>query len=208
MKLSELQNDELTDKLVDTILFEGVEQYKEIVDVAIVLGSSKAHLYRLPSVVEAYKNGKVKKIITSGYTRNINGNMINEGEVLKDKAIQMGVNPQDIIVENSASNTYENFSFSRALLIKHDLLKSRKTIGIATTTYHMRRSFGIAEKVFENDNVRLVMFPGDDNSSNRNTWATNDKGRERCYSEAGKILWMVREGMINDWEIDTDEASD
>lgn len=201
MKISDLQSNDLTDILVDKIVFEGVELYRESADVVIVLGSSKAHIYRLPPVVEAYKKGKVKKIVTSGYTRNINGKIVNEGELLKDKAIQMGVSLEDIIVENSASNTYENFKFSRELLIAQDMLKSGKTIGIATTTYHMKRAMCIAKKVFENDNVNLVMFPGDDNSSNRNTWATNDKGRERCYSEAGKILWMVGEGMVDDWKI-------
>lgn len=201
MKISELQEKQITDDLVDRILFADLACYDgQFADAAIVLGSSKAHLYRLPPAIEAYQRGNVKKIVTSGRTRKIDGQEINEGELLRDTALQMGVRGEDILVENKAANTWENISFSRALLAQKGLLTAGMTIAIATSSYHMRRSLCLAEKVFARDHLHLISFPGDDHSTRRDTWYTNEKGRNRCYGEVERIVGLVRQGIVDDWD--------
>lgn len=202
MKISELQDNNITDDLVDKILYEDLEYYNnQSVDVAIVLGSSKAHLYRLPPVVEAYKMGNVKKIIVSGHTRKINEQYINEGEFLRDKALEMGAHKEDVIVEDKAKNTWENLNLSRELLEQKGLLTEGLTIAIATSSYHIQRSLCIAKKVFEHYNLNIISLPGEDNSTRRDTWHTNEKGRERCYGEIYRIIWSISQGIIDDWEV-------
>lgn len=199
MKISELEDKSITDDLVDKILFEDLAYYhNQLVDVAIVLGSSKAHLYRLPPVVEAYRRGKIKIIIPSGYTRTKNGQSFNEGELLRDKALEMGVREDDIIAETKATNTWENIFFSRKLLEQRELLTDGMTIAIATSSYHMRRSLCIAKKCFEEHGIHLISLPGEDSSTRRDTWYKNEKGRERCYGEIYRIIWSIRHGIIND----------
>lgn len=202
MRVSELQENAIPDELVDQILFEGLESCRDqFMDIAIVLGSSKAHLYRLPPVIEAYKRGAVRKIICSGRTRFLNGQYVNEGRLLREKALEMGVRGDDVLVEDRAANTWENLSFSRALLEQEGLLAEGMTIAIATSSYHMRRSLGLAETVFAHDSIHLVPLPGEDRSTSRETWNTNDKGRERCYGEIAGIVRYVRQGLIKDWDI-------
>ena len=201
MKISELEDKSIADDLVDKILFEDLEYNNQLVDVAIVLGSSKAHLYRLPPVVEAYRRGKIKKIITSGRTRTINEQSFNEGELLRDKALEMGVREDDIIAETKATNTWENISLSRELLEQNELLTDGMTIAIATSSYHMRRSLCIAKKCFEDHSIQLISLPGEDSSTRRDTWYKNEKGRERCYGEIYRIIWSIRHGIINDWDL-------
>ena len=36
----------------------------------------------------------------------------------------------------------------------------------------------IAERVFRDDGVNIVSLPGEDNSTRRTTWFTNEKGRK------------------------------
>ena len=202
MKISELQDKNITDDLVDKILYENLEYYNnQFVDIAIVLGSSKAHIYRLPPVVDAYKKGNVKKIITSGHTRKMNERYINEGKFLRDKALEMGVSESDIIVEGNAENTWENLYFSREILEQKGLLTDGRTIAIATSSYHMRRSLCIAKRVFAPYNLNIISFLGEDNSTRRDTWYANEKGRKRCYGEIYKIIWSINQGIIDDWSL-------
>lgn len=202
MKISELQENSISDELVDLILFEALPYYGgQAVDAAIVLGSSKAHLYRLPPVVEAYKAGTVRKIICSGHTRPIRGQDVNEGALLGAKALEMGVCADDLLVEDKAENTWENLILSRALMLREGLFADIRAIAIATSSYHMRRSLCLAENVFAHDKVTIVSIPGEDSSTQRGTWYTNEKGRERCTGEVRKILWAVRQGIIQDWDL-------
>lgn len=46
MKISKLTAEKITDEIVDKVLYEGLDYKNEKIDVSIVLGSSKAHIYR------------------------------------------------------------------------------------------------------------------------------------------------------------------
>ena len=201
MKLSEYRDRAITDADVDRILFEGLETELSRADAAIVLGSSKAHLYRLPPVIEAYKQGRVKRIVCSGRTRELDGRTVNEGELLRDTALAAGVSGEDLLAETQAQNTWENLRFSRALLQREGWLSPGMTVAVATSSYHMRRSLCIAERVFAQDGVRLVPLPGEDSSTTRDCWFTNEKGRSRCYGEVSRLLWAVGQGLIDDREL-------
>lgn len=200
MKISELTKGQLTEDIVDKVLYEGIEYKQQSLDVAIVLGSNKAHIYRLPYAVEVYKNGLVSKIIVSG-GRNIgNANMV-EADYLKEKVIEFGIKKEDILVENMAMTTWENMELSRELMIKNNLLGECTNIAIVTSSFHMRRSIMIAERVFRDDGVNIVALPGEDNSTRRTTWFTNEKGRVRAIGEVEKIIDYVKKGKIDDFEI-------
>ena len=187
MKISELIKGQLTEDIVDKVLYEGIEYKQQPLDVAIILGSNKAHIYRLPYAVEVYKNGLVSKIIVSG-GRNIgNANMV-EADYLKEKAIEFGIKKEDILVENKAMTTWENMKLSRELMIKNNMFKTCIKIAIVTSSFHMRRSIMIAERVFSDDSVNIVALPGEDNSTRRTTWFTNEKGRVRAIGEVEKII--------------------
>ena len=67
---------------------------------------------------------------------------------------------------------------SRELMIKNNMLKTCIKIAIVTSSFHMRLSIMIAERVFRDDGVNIVSLPGEDNSTRRTTWFTNEKGRK------------------------------
>ena len=66
MFISELKNRELTDKIIDSVLFEGLEDTEEAADCIIVLGSTKASQYKVPIAVSAYKEKRAPKLLLSG----------------------------------------------------------------------------------------------------------------------------------------------
>ena len=90
---------------------------------------------------------------------------------------------------------------SRELIIKNNMLKTCIKIAIVTSSFHMRRSIMIAERVFRDDGVNIVSLPGEDNSTRRTTWFTNEKGRVIAIGEVEKIIDYVKQGKIDDFEI-------
>ena len=105
------------------------------------------------------------------------------------------------MVENKAMTTWENMKLSRELMIKNNMFKTCIKIAIVTSSFHMRRSIMIAERVFSDDSVNIVALPGEDNSTRRTTWFTNEKGRVRAIGEVEKIIDYVKKGEIDDFEI-------
>ena len=105
------------------------------------------------------------------------------------------------MVENKAITTWENMKLSRELMIKNNMFKTCIKIAIVTSSFHMRRSIMIAERVFSDDSVNIVALPGEDNSTRRTTWFTNEKGRVRAIGEVEKIIDYVKKGEIDDFEI-------
>ena len=64
-----------------------------------------------------------------------------EAEVMKKYLIERGINPEDILVENKATNTYQNMKYSKEMI--DDKNKNAKII-FSTTNYHVFRSGVIA----------------------------------------------------------------
>lgn len=62
MKVSEIKYENLTNDVIDKMLFEGILDDGIDGDYIIVFGSRKAIQYRVPKAVEIYKNNRAKKI--------------------------------------------------------------------------------------------------------------------------------------------------
>lgn len=200
MKISKLTEEKITDKIVDKVLYEGLDYKNEKIDIAIVLGSSKAHMYRLPYALDAYKKGLISKIIVSGGRKiDILADM-SEGEFLKVKAIEEGVKEEDIVVEDKARTTLENLEYSLQIIKENNMLVDNLVIAIVTSSFHIRRSVMLAKRVF-NDTVHVIPMPGEDNSTRRTTWFTNERGRARAVGEVKKLMEYVQRGWIDDFEI-------
>ena len=66
MRISEINPYALTRPLVDKLLYDGLEYNGERADLIMVLGSSKASLYRVPAAAKLYFDGKAEHLIFSG----------------------------------------------------------------------------------------------------------------------------------------------
>ncbi|SES36706.1 DUF218 domain-containing protein [Butyrivibrio fibrisolvens] len=198
MHISELTFDNLTDEIIDRVLFEGIEDTGENADCIIVLGSIKASLYRVPIAVKAYNDMHASKILLSGGI--VNGVDKGHADDMRDKAIALGVKAEDIIIENKSQNTVENMLCSMLELQRAFWLNRIEKVLLVTTTYHMRRSLAIAKYLFP-DHIRVIPCPADDNNTRRGNWMESEEGRKRATSEVIKIINCVNNGLFPDFEI-------
>ena len=66
---------------------------------------------------------------------------ISEGEAMKNYLIENGISPEDIVVENKSTNTFQNIKFSKQIIDKNN---KNGNIVFSTTNYHVYRSGAIA----------------------------------------------------------------
>jgi uncharacterized SAM-binding protein YcdF (DUF218 family) len=96
---------------------------------------------RIKHAVDLYKTDYAPKILVSGGVDS--EDKMNEVETMKKIAVESGVSPKDILLENRASSTYENFVFSQIILKKNGL----KSVIIVTEPFHAARAALVAEKL-------------------------------------------------------------
>ena len=105
MRVSEITEADLTDDIIDRILFENLNDTGEDVDCIIVLGSIKAAKYRVPVAANAYNTGRANKVmLCGGALREFAEGKMMEAEHMKNKALQLGIPETDIILENISQN--------------------------------------------------------------------------------------------------------
>lgn len=109
MWVSKITEHDLTNEIIDRILFEGIEDTGENVDCIIVLGSIKATKYRIPVAVNAYNAGRAKKImLCGGALRKFPDGEYREAEHMYKRVTECGIPKENIIVENTSQSTVEN----------------------------------------------------------------------------------------------------
>lgn len=109
--------------------------------IAIVLGTtvedtlpSRAFEHRIKHGIHLYKNGTVQKILFTGGI--VHGRKHAEADVAYRYATQKGVPPQDIILENKATNTIENIRWVK----KHLDTTNYQKIFLITDSIHIKRA--------------------------------------------------------------------
>lgn len=111
MKLSEINKNKLTDDDIQKIVYENIEDNGKCTIYGLVFGNSMLINERVNTAVDAYKNHRIKKIIFSGGNNGISNqenDVIPEAIKMKNLAIKLGVNEQDILVYDTSCNSFEN----------------------------------------------------------------------------------------------------
>ena len=86
-----------------------------------------------------------------------------EGELLKQKALEMGISPQQILLTSIVSNTAEEASAVKGLMAENGLNK----IILVTSSFHLPR----AKLLFDRSGVETYPYPTDFKASSRDvTW--------------------------------------
>ncbi|AXY24587.1 hypothetical protein CL176_00280 [Suicoccus acidiformans] len=128
---------------------------REEVELIVVLGARieddnrlpkvlKARLqkaYRLYLTVEESNRQQVRFIVSGGVTSKSNHPA--EGQAMRHYLMDLGVPATQIIVEDQALNTYENFMYSQELMERYEI---QSTPVIITSTFHLLRSYFLAHR--------------------------------------------------------------
>ncbi|MDE7220495.1 MAG: YdcF family protein [Oscillospiraceae bacterium] len=201
MWVSKITKENLTNDMIDRLLFEGLHDNGASVDCIIVLGSVKAAKYRVPAAAEAFFAGRSERImLCGGKTRDFSGESMTEAENMCEKALELGVPETSIIMEKNSLNTIENIICSLLELQRSMWLNKVKSVLLVTTTYHMRRSLCIAKYLFPS-HISVYPCPADDTTTKRNNWMNTPAGISRVNEEILNIVRCVHNGVIPDFEI-------
>ena len=201
MLISTIKEADLSPEIIDRLLFQGLEDTGDAADYIIVLGSAKAAQYRIPVAVNAYHAGRANRILLcGGKIRDFPEGKYSEAKYMEKAALTLGVEKENIILENFSRNTLENIRFALQELQRFANLKKIHSVLLVTTAYHMRRSFEIARHVFPQE-ITIIPCPANDTNTKRDNWRMTSAGIERTKSEAMKIVNYINNGIIPDFEI-------
>ena len=100
---------------------------------------------RLTDGLQLYKRGIVRKLLITGGDGKLYGDLHPEAEKVKDYLVDIGVKPEDILVEDQSRNTHENALFSKQLLDKQGFTGEK--ILVITSALHIPRAIRCFKKV-------------------------------------------------------------
>jgi uncharacterized SAM-binding protein YcdF (DUF218 family) len=111
---------------------------------------------RVNAAVDLYKRGDIDRIIFTGGQGD--QYQMSEAEVMRDLAVELGVDPADTAMESSARSTREN------LLLSADLTKDCDSVVAVSDRYHLAR---IRYLAWLTGWGRLMTYPADPAPSRR-----------------------------------------
>lgn len=201
MKVSQISYDNLTNNYIDKIIFNEIQDNGLYGDCIFVFGSPKASLYRVPKAVELYKNHRGRKILFSGgkFAEPFN-DKVYEAIAMRDKAIELGVPKEDILIETMSQNTKENVLCSLIHLDRAFGLNNIKRILVVSAEFHMRRCILTLQAYMPNW-IKISPCPAIYIKTQRNNWFLTHIGRKIVKNEAYKNITYIKEGSISDFNI-------
>ena len=202
MKLSLINNENLNDEMIDKIVYSNTNDNLKNATYGIVFGNSMLIKERVNTAYDAYKNGRIKKVIFSGGSNGVsnqNNDTVAEAVKMRELAIKLGIKEEDILIDDKSNNSFENVKNS------FDLIKNQNisAIAIITSEFHLKRCYSIIKKEFPD--IDVIMIHSTDGFSDRNNWFLSDNswnsGRSLATYEANLLIKYAKENKIMDLDI-------
>jgi vancomycin permeability regulator SanA len=166
------------------------------VDLCFVLGSPTVS--SMQPAIDLYRRNLTPWILVSGYgpPSDQRSDQRPECELYKEFAVANGVPGTAILLERRATNTLENFIFSRQL-IEEELGWTRiRTVAIAGKPFHMRRALMTARRHWPG-HLGYVMQPSADPADlQAESWWKTEQGRQKVLAELRAIATYALQGDI------------
>ena len=198
IRLSQIDDTNLTDEQIDSIVYSDVEDDKLESEYALVFGNSMLIKERVTTAVNDYKTGRIKKMIFMGGINGVSNqdnSPIPEAIKMKELAVSLGVNANDILVDDTSNNTFENIENAMKLL-SNDI----NHLSIITSEFHLKRCYAILKKNYPN--IHITKIASKDGFSDRDNWFLSDNswnsGRSLATYEAHLLVKYAKENKISD----------
>lgn len=159
--------------------FSPSDQLSKADAIVVVSGSNE----RLHHALGLYKEGFANKLIFSGAASE---GPTSNAKAWKISAIKKGVPEAGIIIEEKATNTYENAAFTKNIILDQKF----KQIILVSSPYHQRRVYESLKKVLKEYNVVIQNSPETRSVWKADNWWKSKIGVRTTISEAAKIIWL------------------
>ncbi|MFZ5642645.1 MAG: YdcF family protein [Bacillota bacterium] len=154
-------------------------------DAIVILGGETVP--RVAKGVELYKDGYGGLIIMSGGGRLTS--RITEADLMRIEAVDLGVSPDVVVLENKSESTYENAVYVKEIVLNRGI----KSVIVVTSNYHTRRSRDIFRKVFNNTGVQIATVSAPDPKFDPGSWWTNSEGQQKALTElANTVVYTIK----------------
>lgn len=185
-----------TIKLITDFLFiceENVENLKNAhYDFVIVCGNDNIDITidAVENIIKSKKLSPDAKIVLSGNVGALDSDKSPEAIRLYNEAIKRNIPTELFLVEDKATNSKENFEFSKQILESNNFsITNSKYLVICKSFLSLRAKMSAASVGFNTE--KNVEFLGVIDSTGRNvgkeTWYLSEAGRERVYAEIERI---------------------
>ena len=206
MRLSQFNENLLKDKDIEDIVYSDISDNGISSKYALVFGNSMLIQERVSKAVEIYNQKRIQKVIFMGGINGVSNqdnSIIAEADKMKKVAIEMGMNEEDIIVDNTSNNTFENID--NAIILLGNEIEKIQNIVIVTSEFHLRRCNAIFKKKYPHLSTSLVAVK--DGFSDSDNWFLSDNswnsGRSLATYEAKLLIKYAKEDKIEDLEINS-----
>ncbi|MGW3623205.1 YdcF family protein [Streptomyces sp. NPDC000880] len=130
------------------LLWDYHQMHHEPRPCSVAIGLGSHDLGVADTTVELFKRGMAPLIVFTGATSPTTKDRMPRGEAVhyRERALQLGVPADAVLVEPLARNTGENIRFSRALLEETDVAVS--SVLLISKPYEERRAYATARKLW------------------------------------------------------------
>lgn len=153
------------------------------VDLCFVLGSPS--ISSILPAIDLYKKEFTRKILISGHGPNQEG--IPEWQVYRDYAVANGVPESAILVEKRATNTLENFIFSKDVIEQELGWDSLAKVALVAKPFHMRRVLMTALRQWPSHLLYSMQPSSAPDDPPAETWWQTPSGRNFVLTELKAI---------------------
>ena len=165
-------------------------------DVALVFGTTQAWEGLTEYAVELYKQKLVPKLLFSG------GEIINasitEAMAMAEKARNLGVPIQDILIETVSKNTLENVLFSRQIIANVFGLSNIRSLTAVMRNFHARRVLMTLKRHMPpHIRAKVATHVSPLFDFTKQDWHRTELGRHKVAEELEKIeMYLAKEDIV------------
>lgn len=170
-------------------LVEGVQQPLQPSDAIIVI-SGDEDLARLRAGLLLWRERWAPRLILSGAARE---GPISNAEAMRKVALEAGLPPTAILIEEAGADTYGNAVETRRLMESQRL---RSGI-LVTSPYHLQRASLTFNSVFRDSGIRLIAAAAPDSDWRKQSWWQRDDLRRLTFREVEKLAYIGLTGHYN-----------
>lgn len=162
-----------------------LEDPPERVDAALVMAGDPSY-ERTGAASALVRNGQARLLVVTGGEPGPG----DSADSLREKAISLGVAPEQIRMEAVSRGTYQSFQAIAPILRAEGV----RSIALVTSPYHQRRAFLTARKALPG--VRIINRPARPSYWDPRRWWSRAGTRRTVLREYGKIAYYAIRGWL------------
>lgn len=162
-----------------------VEDPLQPADVIIVLGGGTGT--RLEYAVKLYKEGYAPRLLLTSGPIPVCNPLVNGAIFLREKALQLGVSPGDIVLEEESTSTYEDAVYSKEIMSGQGWTSAI----IVTDFFHARRAMMTFRAVFADEDIKFISSPSMPPDFGAGDWWMKERGLIEIWSEYIKLFFYL-----------------